>query len=1068
MPRRPGITFETVTPSPPDTLPRMDVAAFVGFATRGPIDVPVPVEDVARFRDVFGPPLELVRDRETGRTETAHLHRAVEAFFRNGGRRCWVVRVAQPVEESVTAGPVKRTSFGLPGLVSAETGRPSTVRARCYGATLDEMRVGTVLRRRLLSDPTTGARGDGEGASEALTLSWAMRRDAPLEAPSLVVGDLLRVVVKGGYVAYAPVAEQTRIGLQANSRASGGVLEIRAAPTYLFAAAQDPLSREPADSVTGVGLGAQSLNERFNGRPLPEVESVERLLFDLLVWEEQGLQTRLDKLGFATSHPRAWTDLPVDANLFEVQEEEAVSPDPGTLRADVFNPRFPLASPESPDPGLFIPLGMADRPDPDRTRGRIPQTPERSRLEKERLSTFSADVFVDGTFGGNGTGDDLAGTSTANLAEKADNKIYIDQDPASGLHSLWPIREATLLAVPDAVHRGWDEPQTVTPDSLPPPSDLEMRVDRASDPPRIRLSWTVDRLGEEGVEVEVQEVHEPTFENPVVRYRGTEASVDRYVRGADPVTLFFRYRVVAAGQPEPWSNTRYATLPEPDFDPCVDRPEVPDVSLHDPKKETDRYWLGWAPVESSLDSGADDIDLNTAGPEELRRLLYVGDVTAERIIEFRDERGDPIANPLQLTAVRGLTQQRIRTWRGQVEPPLPPHPRYEIQIDTTPMFASPEAVVGCARGDCDAEDTVSFPMSTAPPGGGHDPDSPALLWHELESGASVPAVRYVRVRAFRPGPSERHSSSWSRTIRVVQAVEQGPSCISKEEYDNPQQTTPGGGREGLLDVQRAMLRFGAARGDVFSVLALPEQDEPNDARRHANRLRTPGVALSYGEERTLSYGALYYPWLVGPVDGGARIASMPPDGAACGIIADRTLRSGAWMAPANIPLADVPAVVPPLAPDERADLASAPLNVFTEAPDGVLTLGTATLARDPDLEPITTRRLLILVRRLAEREGPALVFENNTPLLRRRIAEQFDDLLRRLFDRGAFAGATPSDGYRVVVDESVNPPRQIERGRLAVELRIAPARPLTFLTVRLVQRSGQRPAVREPGPGTLA
>jgi phage tail sheath protein FI len=134
----------------------------------------------------------------------------------------------------------------------------------------------------------------------------------------------------------------------------------------------------------------------------------------------------------------------------------------------------------------------------------------------------------------------------------------------------------------------------------------------------------------------------------------------------------------------------------------------------------------------------------------------------------------------------------------------------------------------------------------------------------------------------------------------------------------------------------------------------------------------------------------------------------------------------------------------------------------------VLTLGTDTLARDPDLAPITTRSLLILVRRLVRREGPALVFENNTPLLRRRIAEQLDDVLRRLFNRGAFAGATPSEGYRIVADERVNPPRQVDRGRLVVELRIAPARPLKFLTVRLVQRSGQRPTVNEPGAGAAA
>ena len=997
MPRRPGITFETVTPSPPDTLPRMDIAAFVGFATRGPIDVPVPAEDVARFRDVFGPPLELVQDRETGRTKTAHLHRAVEAFFRNGGRRCWVVRVAQPKEAGASSGPVERTSFGLPGLVSADTGRPSTVRARCYGASFDALRVGTVLRRRVLSNPSAVEWPEGNASSQASTLSWHTGRRDPLVEDELAEGDLLRLSMENGGVAYAIVASQTRIERNGDSTTSGLSLKVQLDSAYLFerdpTLLTDPFAGDGTETEERDVLWRVSPEDDFSGARSSAIVTVERLRFDLLAWKGQELQTRLDHLGFAPSHPRAWTDLPVDEDLFELQEGETVTPELGILRADVFEPRFPLASPASPEPGPFIPLGMADRPDPSRTRGRIPQTVERSRLEKERLSTFSTDVFVDGTFDKDGTGDDLAGTSTATLGEKADDMIYVDQNPASGLHSLWPIREVTLLAVPDAIHRGWNEPETITPGSLPAPSPLKMSVH--TDPPRIHLSWMVDRLGEEGVEVAVQEAQEPTFDNPVVRYRGTETSVDRYVRSDDPVTLFFRYRVVTAGQPGPWSDTRYATLPEPDFDSCTARPGVPSVA-----RVGDR-WFTWGllpePAESAL--------------------------------------------------------------------------TYELQIDRTPAFDAPSdvspAVLPPADTPPDVETIGGYEpteMANLDAIGGGDPiDLDPRSWYKVPLSPDTPAVRYVRLRARLETDDRTLVGGWSRTVPFVRDLEQRKSCITAQEYDDPGTDTPGGGRDGLIDVQRAMLRFGAARGDVLSVLALPEQDQPDDAHRHVNRLRSPGAVLNYDEERTLSYGALYYPWLLGPVDDGERITPMPPDGAACGMIADRTLRDGAWMAPANQSLATVRTVVPPLSSDERAELGASPLNVFTETPDGVLTLGTATLARDPDLEPITTRRLLILVRRLAQREGPALVFENNTPLLRRRIAEQFDDVLRRLFDRGAFAGATPSEGYRVVTDESVNPPGQVERGRLVVELRIAPARPLTFLTVRLVQRSGQRPTVPQTG-----
>src|SRR4051794_16965679 len=91
--RRPGITFVAQPPPTDDVLPRMDIAGFVGFARTGPVDVPVVVTDVARFVEVFGGPVTLVRDAATGERLGGYLADAVAAFFAGGGRRCWVVRV---------------------------------------------------------------------------------------------------------------------------------------------------------------------------------------------------------------------------------------------------------------------------------------------------------------------------------------------------------------------------------------------------------------------------------------------------------------------------------------------------------------------------------------------------------------------------------------------------------------------------------------------------------------------------------------------------------------------------------------------------------------------------------------------------------------------------------------------------------------------------------------------------------------------------------------------------------------------------------------------------------------
>src|SRR5262245_48270966 len=94
--RLPGIAFKVESPPLTDILPRMDVAVFVGFAASGPVHMPTLVEDAAAFSAVFGADVVLAWDAERGEVVYGYLAAAVRAFFRNGGRRCWIVRVPRP------------------------------------------------------------------------------------------------------------------------------------------------------------------------------------------------------------------------------------------------------------------------------------------------------------------------------------------------------------------------------------------------------------------------------------------------------------------------------------------------------------------------------------------------------------------------------------------------------------------------------------------------------------------------------------------------------------------------------------------------------------------------------------------------------------------------------------------------------------------------------------------------------------------------------------------------------------------------------------------------------------
>ena len=302
---------------------------------------------------------------------------------------------------------------------------------------------------------------------------------------------------------------------------------------------------------------------------------------------------------------------------------------------------------------------------------------------------------------------------------------------------------------------------------------------------------------------------------------------------------------------------------------------------------------------------------------------------------------------------------------------------------------------------------------------------------------------YFRVRAEVGG----ETSDWSRGVAVVVGVPGGWE-VETEKFQHKR----------LIDIHRALLRICAARADILAVLALPEEFREDDARAHIRELKAwrdfpePGrpLPLNSGEEKAFSYAALYHPWQIVRDDAGS-LRTLPPDGAAAGLIARRTIARGAWIAPANETFAGVVALTPAIGADRHLELLLAQLNLIRHEPQGFVALNADTLSDDPDLRPINVRRLLILLRRAALRLGANYVFESNDASLRRVVSHAFESMMQRLFVGGAFAGATPATSYQVVADDTLNTPQSVERGRFHVDLKVAPSLPMSFLTVRLVQ-----------------
>jgi hypothetical protein len=874
----------------------MDIAGFVGFAASGPLDVPVPVEDPTQFARVFGADAPIAWDRRRGESAPALLGPAVRAFFRNGGRRCWVVRVADRADATADL-------FPLPGVAAVVDPRgtiaPALLRARSEGSWADRLRVSASLepapvpfQARSLADLTFDTMltsPDELVAGDLVRITfpgspWTLYVGvASLAADEASPPDPQRPLVRGGPAWWVRVTtiDAGRTGhlhyLGAHglmSTASATVVDPRPADADgLVRIAFHPDSGSPPEPRTPPAPGSlvrgvfgtrsiwfdvadvdvardgtraivatpfQVTRSTPRGRLTQAPDSLaERLTLRINVRDDTGGSAVLGGLGFLPAHPRFLGALPTDASLFD---DPTVAPLPGTLAADAAQPRFPLAGPVG-RPLLYLPIGATILEE-----AALPaiRPPGLARL-RDGLQQLDARVFLD---------QGLATVETERLLEEALWIAYRQPNPRRlrGIHALLSIEEVTIVAVPDAVQREW------------------------------------------------------------------------YLAPGAPVP--------EAGAPE-----RAAPIDWSRFLDCATEEPLARVLVLEGDEETGAFTLSWE------------------------------------------------------------------------NPPDPVEAEYELQ------------------------ESIGTP----------DPDAAVTLYKGPQQEFSVygrprGSTLYYRVRAV----AGALASDWSNwlTVRTTQTT----TYLLEEPPQYDAATT-------MLPIQLSLLRMCAARGDLFAVLALPEHYRERAAISHVHTLKSStGRPLGSEPDPTFSYGALYHPWLhASDPANPSVIRRSPPDGAAAGVIAARAVRRGAWVAPANESLRDVVELDPPLAADWLQALQDAQINVVRHEPGGFLWLAADTLSDDTELRPIGVRRLLQVLRRAAVLHGAVYAFEPNTDAFRRTVQRGFERLLARMFELGAFSGARASDAYRVNTGSPPNTPASIEAGRLIVELKVAPSRPLVFLTVRLVR-----------------
>ncbi|MFJ7219116.1 phage tail sheath family protein [Amycolatopsis sp. NPDC098790] len=211
-----------------------------------------------------------------------------------------------------------------------------------------------------------------------------------------------------------------------------------------------------------------------------------------------------------------------------------------------------------------------------------------------------------------------------------------------------------------------------------------------------------------------------------------------------------------------------------------------------------------------------------------------------------------------------------------------------------------------------------------------------------------------------------------------------------------------------------------------------------------------GALADFGDEALLAAAAVYHPPLRAPSLEGTGLRTVPASGHVAGLVARLDAERGAAETPANATLLDAVDLDVEYPEAQQARLFEAGVDlVRCVRGRGLVVWGGRTLSADPRRVYVAHRRLLHLLVRAVRRAAAPLVFEVNSPELRLSLVRAITSVLLEAFRTGALAGTRPEDAFRVVCDDTNNPPEQ-DPGQVVCEIGVAPAVPMEFIELRLV------------------
>jgi hypothetical protein len=246
--------------------------------------------------------------------------------------------------------------------------------------------------------------------------------------------------------------------------------------------------------------------------------------------------------------------------------------------------------------------------------------------------------------------------------------------------------------------------------------------------------------------------------------------------------------------------------------------------------------------------------------------------------------------------------------------------------------------------------------------------------------------------------------------------------------------------DAMFAVQAAMINQCERLVNRFAILDCPVMDNPIHLIKWRDRFDT-------------KYAALYYPRIemINPEDmRGLSSIFIPPSGHIAGSYVDSDTNEGIFRAPANKLISGIVGLERIIDKEEYEMLYPLGINCMRYIPGkGVKAWGARTLSSDPSWRYINIRRTFSAIRDSLKRGAGWAVFEPNTPGLQKRIVRHVSAFLLDLWRKGYMTGNTPEEGFFIKCDDELNPPENIDRGIIQIEVGLAIARPAEFLIVKL-------------------